>query len=103
MKFPLVRFTVRRLMVAVAVVALALFLAVMLRRSYEYRERALENAEAEQLSMSYADEGRGEHGDPQRVARGKQMAAYHRALRIKYESACWSPWTTFAPDPPEPE
>ena len=102
MKLPRVRFTVRRMMVAVCVLAVALFTAVMLRRSYEYRERALENADAEELSLSYADEGRGENGDPQRVARGEQMAAYHRALRIKYERARWYPWLPVAPDPPEP-
>jgi hypothetical protein len=90
-------------MALVALAAIALGVAVMALRSQEFRAMAEEQADAEELSLSYADEGRGEHGDPQRVARGEQMAAYHKALRIKYERAARYPWTTPEPDPPVPE
>jgi hypothetical protein len=100
---PRFRLTVRRLMAAIAVVALALGLATMLKRSADFRALAAEQADAEAMSLSYADEARGANGDRQRVARGEQMAAYHRALRIKYEYAARYPWITPEPDPPIPE
>jgi hypothetical protein len=97
------RFTVRRLMIAVAVVGLALATAIMMRRSDEFRALAEEQADNEAASLEYADDARGEHGDQQRVARGEQMAVYHRALKIKYERAARYPWLPVAPDPPEPK
>jgi hypothetical protein len=90
-------------MAIVAIVGLALAVADMVRRSNEFRELAEEQADAEQMSQSYADEARGEHGDRQRVARGEQMAMYHKALRIKFERAARYPWTTPEPDPPDPD
>jgi hypothetical protein len=97
------RFTVRRLMIAVAIIGLALALAVMLKRSGEFRALAEKQAYYEAGSLAYADDARGEGGDPQRVARGEQMAAYHRALKAKYERAARYPWLPVEPDPPEPE
>jgi hypothetical protein len=97
------RFTVRLLMAVVAIVGLAMAAAVMAGRSNEFRAMAEEQADSEQMSLAYADEGRGERGDPQRVARGEQMAAYHRALKIKYERATWYPWLPVESDPPIPE
>ena len=82
---PRLRLSVRLLMVLIAFAALAMAVAIMARRSGEFRALAEEQADAEQLSLSYADEARGPTGDRQRVARGEQMAAYHRALRVKYE------------------
>jgi hypothetical protein len=87
----------------VAVVALAMAVAIMLKRSGEFRAQADEQADAEQMSLSYADEARGPNGDRQRVARGEQMAAYHRALRLKYEQAARYPWFPVEPDPPVPD
>jgi hypothetical protein len=98
-----IRFTVRRLMVLVALAGLAMAVATLVKRSTEFRALAEEQADAEQMSLAYADEGRGEGGDPQRVARGEQMAAYHRELRIKYERAARSPWLPVDPDPPIPD
>jgi hypothetical protein len=96
------RFTVRTLVVIVAIIGLAMAVVTMVRRSSEFREIAEEQADSEQMSMAYADEGRGKNGDGQRVARGEQMAAY-RALRIKYERAARYPWLPVEPDPPEPD
>src|SRR5262245_48929852 len=98
-----IRFTVRRLMALVAIAGLALAVAIMVKRSTEFLALAEEQAEAEQTSLAYADDAGGEGGDPQRVARGEQMAAYHRKLRMKYERAAWYPWMQVEPDPPIPE
>jgi hypothetical protein len=90
-------------MVIVAITGLAMAVAIMARRSSEFRALAEQQADAEQMSLSYADEARGENGDKQRVARGEQMAAYHRELRLKYEHAARYPWLPVGPDPPVPE
>jgi hypothetical protein len=103
MDFPMRRISIRMLMVLVAIAGLAMAGAIMVRRSTEFRALAEEQADAEMMSMSYADDARGEGGDSQRVARGEQMAAYHRELRAKYERAARYPWLPVEPDPPEPE
>ena len=97
------RLKLPHVMALVAILALAIWLGVMLKRSHDFRVLAAEQAEAEQLSMAYADEARGMNGDEQRVARGEQMAAYHRALKEKYDRAAGRPWLSVEPDPPEPE
>jgi hypothetical protein len=90
-------------MVIVAIAGLAMAVAIMVRRSSEFLTIAEQQADSEQISRSYADEARGGNGDKQRVARGEQMAAYHRALRLKYERAARYPWLPVGPDPPVPE
>jgi hypothetical protein len=95
--------SIRVLMAVVAIAALAMAMGVMVKRSNEFRALAEDQAESEQMSLAYADEGRGETGDPQRVARGEQMAAYHQKLRIKYERAARYPWLAVEPDPPVPD
>jgi hypothetical protein len=102
MRLPRVRISIRLLMALVAIAGLALAAAIMAGRSAEFRARAEHQAESEALSRAYADEARGPGGDGQRVARGEQMAAYHRALRLKYERATRSPWWNPEPDPPVP-
>jgi hypothetical protein len=97
------RISIRMLMALVAIAAFAMAGVMMVRRSNEFRAITEEQADAERASMEYADDARGERGDPQRVARGEQMATYHRGLRIKYERAARYPWLPVAPDPPEPD
>jgi hypothetical protein len=87
----------------VAISALIMAGAVLARRSSEFRAIAEEQADSEMASLEYADDAKGESGDPQRVARGERMAAYYRELRIKYERAAGYPWLLVEPDPPEPE
>ena len=65
---PRLRLSVRLLMALIAFAALAMAVAIMARRSGEFRALAEEQADAEQLSLSYADEARGPTGDRQRVA-----------------------------------
>ena len=96
------RFTVRLLMAILAIAGLATAGAVMAKRSNEYRAVAEEQAEAEATSLGYADDARGPDGDPQRVARGEQMAAYHKALKLKYQRAARYPWLAVEPEPPIP-
>jgi len=97
---PRPRLTVRRLMILVVLVALALTWPILARRSSQFEALARDQAEAEALSLSDADDARGRDGDPQRVARGEQMAAYHRALKLRYLRAARYPWIT--PDPAAP-
>ena len=96
------RFSIRTLMILVAIAALIMAGAVLAKRSMDFRALAEEQADSEMASLEYVDDARGEHGDPQRVARGEQMAAYHRELKIKYERGARYPWLPVAPDPPEP-
>jgi hypothetical protein len=97
------RISIRMLMALVAIAALIMAGGVLVKRSSEFRALAEEQADSEMASLEYAGDARGERGDPQRVARGEQMAAYHRELRIKYERAARYPWLSVEPDPPEPE
>ena len=79
------RFTVRRLMVAVAVLAVLLgvgrtfFLAVFYAR------------------MSYG------HLSKKFTAKSRIEADYHGNLQEKYREAAARPWLHVPPDPPEPE
>ena len=53
---PRLRLSVRLLMVLIEFAALAMAVAIMARRSGEFRALVEEQADAEQLSLSYADE-----------------------------------------------
>ena len=95
------RITIRRLMVCIALVALASAIAITFKRSREYRVLAEMNAALERESVALASLGK-VNGDSHRVATGNQLAAYYRALMIKYEQAARSPWSHVEPDPPKP-
>src|SRR5258708_3462243 len=94
------RLTIRRLLLVLAIIGLVLATVVMVRRSGEFREMAEQQADYEAGSLAYADDARGEGGDPQRVVRGEQMAAYHRALKAKYARLARYPWLPVEPGPP---
>ncbi len=118
MHFPRVRFTVRRMMVAVAIVAFALALALggvrwgvrMLWLSQKYQRLARDHEIAE-----YDDKGsevrlrnlaalQGPNNNYERVAaRIQRRAEYHGRMRAKYMRAAYRPFLPVAPDPPEPE
>ncbi len=111
MPLPRVRFTVRRLMVAVAVVGLALWLGKGLIRHWRYRSLAAAYATKESLARRLST------GDVTATSStlfatrpGEQPVTsvmanrdYYAAMREKYERAARSPWLPVAPDPPEPE
>jgi hypothetical protein len=92
MPMPRFRFTVRRMMVAVAIVAVAGFaLAVGLRRSsFRTLEDFHRRAKADAVSSI-------------RGRKGRALADYHDGLRWKYARAARYPWLPVAPDPSEPE
>jgi hypothetical protein len=113
MRFP--RMTTRRWMVAVAVVAVMLAAAVLVRRYLSLRERGdyyetRERIQADrarvlgQLALGFAD------SNPEMAAQWRARAAFedglrdrHARLKAKYHRAALVPWLAIEPDPPEPE
>ena len=90
MKLP--RLTIRRLMVAVAVVAAPLACgAWAARRAATFREISAYHA----LEWSRIDTTGTQEVDAR--------AEWHRAMEMKYRDAARYPWLPVAPDPPEPE
>lgn len=91
-------------MVAVGVVALLIWGAMMGTRSYVYYR----------LAKSYSTEERGwresaamARGNPSRARSvgavyGPQIAEYYAPLARKYRRAMWRPWIPLDPDPPAP-
>jgi hypothetical protein len=131
-RFPRVRFTVRRLMVAVAVVATILWSVHTIHRWRLYRERLRYYILAENLyrprpsapeRMAASQEAQGlvcyfrvEQAAgrlPVGVCRLRfglgteaeirRFADHLAVLKRKYELAAYYPWLPVAPDPPEPE
>jgi hypothetical protein len=104
MHLPRVRFTIRRLMIAVAVVAVMIRADEMRRRwttfsakGAEYRQRAgFLWSKANALATISPDD----LDQPPRIL---ELSEYYRDLAEKYERAAARPWLTVAPDPPEPE
>ncbi len=88
MKLPRVRFTVRRMMVAVAVFAVTVSLV-----SPSIQER-LRRRCVEFSFVSYYHAFCRDGGDP---------TGYHAKMQAKYEWAARYPWLPVAPDAPEPE
>ena len=110
MRLPRVRFTVRRMMVAVAVMA-ALLAGVawcrgMIRAARDHRERALLNRSQEQLQRQIVASVDlfVEPGEAPGAARGAAaLAAHYESLGLKYERAALYPWLPVEPDPPPPK
>ncbi len=106
MRLPRVRFTVRRMMVAVAIVALLLAWMQMqkrmveLRKSYEFQSALHGGEEVVEREGGLFIRFRGGRREVKPNAR---RAAYHAAMRRKYERAARYPWLPVAPDPPMPE
>jgi hypothetical protein len=103
MKLPRVRFTVRRMMVAVALVALCLAAwSYWDRRDERFLEFAVKAMTHTTLARDY-ETGRPFGSLLERAPVNPRKAAYHAALARKYERAASHPWLPVAPDPPEPE
>ncbi len=105
MRLPPLRFTVGRLMAAVAVLALVLAVADQLRRRRESFQQRAEVCRR-RVSTAYFDEqaARGAFFgyDPRTTAAYYQLVEHYDALRVKYEQAAARPWWFVEPDPPEP-
>src|SRR5258708_4448200 len=86
------RFRVRTLMIAVGVVALLIWGAMMASQPYDYYRRAREYGVQERGWRESAAEGR------LRVEFCSQCADYFAQLAGKYRRAMWRPWMPVAPD-----
>ena len=132
MRVPRVRFTVRRMMVAVAIVAVVMGATIEAKRfgrlSRQYQRKAIASAreerlwhralrggmasevEAQQLSavlrakdQDLADLWAEAASESSGAVRGvREIVAHHARLRRKYEHAASRPWESVAPDPREP-
>ena len=109
MHLPRLRFTVRRMMLAVAILACILAVAAMAFRSYEGKRRvALFRALAEYHMMMewkskreiYGTDSAGHH---RHFSAPTPRNDFHRQMREKYERAARDPWLPVAPDPPVPK
>ncbi|MGO9465485.1 MAG: hypothetical protein ACLQIB_53385 [Isosphaeraceae bacterium] len=116
MSLPRVRFTVRRMMVAVALVGLAFWIVRLWAARQLYLEKAAWHAGYGASVLRSPDtiaywESRWtdqRHGKPARYPWPggppfvPAMAKYHDAMRIKYERAARYPWLHIEPDRAEP-
>jgi hypothetical protein len=119
MRLPRVRFTVRRLMIVVAVVAIAVWLPIVLTRRAKYHRLAREFDARATVARSLGPYGRLHAGSVairddtvyvfQQEAGGAPFVCvgahsdYYDAMKTKYERAARYPFLPVAPDPPEPE
>jgi hypothetical protein len=83
-------------MVAVVVVALLVWGAMMGTRSYDYYRHATIFGANERGWREIADRDRGW------AKFGSECAEYYAQLALKYRRAMWRPWVPVAPDPPAP-
>jgi hypothetical protein len=90
------RFRVRTLMIAVGVVALLIWSAMMSTRSYFYYMRAKIYGLEERVWRESAAKGR----FPVEIC--SEAADYFAELCRKYRRAMWRPWQPVAPDPHAP-
>jgi hypothetical protein len=100
MRIPRVRFTVRRMMVAVVIAAIPLAITGdLFRRSVAYRRvAALHETAAVECGMAL----KGARGtDIGRLLPGR--ISWHARMYAKYHEAARRPWLRVEPDPPEPK
>jgi hypothetical protein len=90
MRLPRPRFTVRRLMVAVAITAVATYMGMVAWRIETYAMRA--DAHARHLNSGHSF-----------IYDSTDLIQWHERMRLKYENAARNPWFPVAPDPPEPK
>jgi hypothetical protein len=107
MRLPRFRFTMRKMMVVVAAVAVVETLwietARMSRRRLDYQLRSIGHGIA---AARY--DGRGVVScrgplEPPSAVRNPSRAAYHAAMSRKWADAAEHPWLPVEPDPPEPQ
>ena len=90
MRLPRPRFTVRRLMVAEAITAVATYMGMVLWRIETYAVRA--DAHVRHLNSGHSFK-----------YDSTDLIQWHEGMRLKYENAARNPWFPVAPDPPEPK
>jgi len=97
------RYSVRTLMIAVALGAVLTWCGMMGSRSYTYHQWANQYAFQERGWRDTA-EGRNETGksDPRMRAFAAECTEYFAMLTKKYRRATWHPWEPVEPDPYAP-
>jgi hypothetical protein len=99
---PRVRFTVRRLMIALVLVALVLWAEAMRRRTASFRQGAAVNAWAADTFEARLRNADAFYPREEDLRWALRRLDYHTQLRRKYERAASRPWLFVAPDPPAP-
>src|SRR3954466_12764246 len=107
MRLPRVRFTVRRMMVAVAIFGASLWYCEMGRRSKNFLAMAdFHRLKAEIFRGRVESAAELTSIDPIRMGdimgRDRRLEHHHSELGQKYEHAAHYPWLPVEPDPPEP-
>jgi hypothetical protein len=97
MRLPRVRFTVRTMMVAVAVAGVLSVAFRCWHLSEEYQRLAIEH-DIRALLAGGCGSSASETG-----ANRLLRVRYHESLRAKYHYAAGHPWITVEPDPPSPQ
>lgn len=102
MWLPRPRFSVRRLMLAVALVAVALIFYIRVARPwYDRRSARFHERVSYHQTLWIWERGSRQRGCVVIVT--PQLRAYHNAMAAKYDWAERYPWLPVSPDPPEPE
>lgn len=96
---PRPRFSVRRLMLAVAIMGIVLGVTIE-RRDRFRRIAAHHEAEVEKLVGRLPPEVVYGHSSDDPIMRRLE---WHEPMRLKYERAARYPWLPVRPDPPEPK
>jgi hypothetical protein len=104
--------TIRRLMIIVALLALAAGVIVMLIQSERYRQRAVYHSKMEadtQKMMGFYRgdmvliKGAARENFPDLLDKSTRRNLYHSEMKRKWEDAVKHPWLSVEPDPPEPK
>jgi hypothetical protein len=113
MRLPRMRFTLRRMMVVVAILAMAFAIpdAIERRRSHFRDLASIHTAKAESYGRQSGPSSviiyrSAKPPGPAEEARSRRkyaMIFYHSGLESKYRAAATRPWLPVFPDPPEPK
>jgi hypothetical protein len=108
MRLPRVRFTVRRLMAAVAAVAVGLASYEAGRRWSSHRRRCLTAVAghqwaAEMFRARLRNNASAFYPTAADLRWANRRAEYHERMERKWAQAATRPWESVAPDPPEPD
>jgi hypothetical protein len=103
------RFTIRRMMVVVAIVAVICgggsyaWRREQLRRRLEgYHWKISHHSQMERSSITAIVESNVPTGPDELARLNSVRTAYHASMRRKYQRAAVRPWQGIEPDPPEP-
>ena len=105
------RFTIRRMMLAIAIFTVALYVGLSYRQSAEYWRQAQFWARAQGVALIRArnvesgfarlDDDTAE-GKRKALDQARIFAEYSSRLKAKYKRAAFLPWLTVEPDPAPP-